>query len=239
MDKMSVLQFADDTIMFLNNTDDFSYRIQWCLTIFFLITGLKIKLRQTTLIGVGRDLSISVHIALNLGCRVDNFLFDYLGNPIGGRILDCSSFNPLVDIFRSILFQWKCRHLFMADRCILLKSVLCSIPVYILSLRVLPMRVRTTLHGLMSRFLWGGSDERRKLHLVDWQTVTHPCNQEGLGVTDLSVMNVALLAKWVYLYANDRNHLWRQIVFAKSCLVWIGCFRILPTKAVDQSYSTC
>lgn len=104
----------------------------------------------------------------------------------------------------------------MGSRLTLLKSIFCSLPIYSLSVRVFPMRVQNNLHSLMSIFLWGGTEEKRKIHLVDLQNVIRPCVSGGLRVTDLSNMNVALLAKWVYRYVNDGNHLWRRVVCTKS-----------------------
>lgn len=121
-------------------------------------------------------------------------------------------------MFKSRLSQWKCCYLSMEDRLSLIKFVLCLILIYFLCVCVLPMRVWNQLYSLMSRFPWSGTDERRKLHLVDWRTMTSPCDREGvgLGISELSSTNVALLAKWVYRYVNDRNHLWRKIVSTKN-----------------------
>lgn len=75
----------------------------------------------------------------------------------------------------------------------LIKSVLYSIPIYPLSVRILPIRVRNIHHVIMSRFLWRGTNDRRKLHLVSWDKITKAWNSGGLGVTVLGEMNAALL----------------------------------------------
>lgn len=85
---------------------------------------------------------VVTQIASDLGYRVHSFLFLYLGVPLGGRMLDCSGWNPMVDMFRNRLSHWKCHNLFMGDRLTLIKFVLCSIPIYSLSVYVLPMSVR-------------------------------------------------------------------------------------------------
>lgn len=45
-------------------------------------------------------------------------------------------------------------------------------------------------------FIWGSSDEGRKLHGVKWDQVCAPRNMGGLGIRKISEMNVALLGKW-------------------------------------------
>lgn len=217
-DRMTVLQFVDDNILFLNNTKDISSRIQSCLTIFSILTGFKINLGKNTTIGVGRNLATAHQITSDLRRRVDNFPLVYLGILFCGWAIDCSSWELVVDMFRAQLSQWKCWYLSMEGRLILLKFVLCSLSIYSLSVKVLLMRVQNNLQSFMSRFLWGRTDERRKLHLVDWKTMALPCENGGLGVMDLANMNAALLAKRVYRYANNRDHLWRRVVCAKSGL---------------------
>lgn len=54
------------------------------------------------------------------------------------------------------------------------------------------------------------------MHLVDWHTIAQLCENDGLRVTDLLDMKAALLTKWVYTYANDRNYMWWKVVCAKS-----------------------
>lgn len=114
----------------------------------------------------------------------------------------------MIDVFRSKLLIWKVKHLSMGSRLTLIKSVLSSIPIYSLLVRLLPVTVRNSLRGIMSRFLWGkGSKERRKMHLVDWDTVTHPCSKDNLGIPNLEVMNLVLLVKWIYRYGNEGDML--------------------------------
>lgn len=103
VDRLTVLQFADDTILFLNNIEDLSSRIQSFLMIFLVLTCLKINLSKSTIIGVGDDLAIATQIALNLCCRVDSFSFLYLGIPLGGRMLDWNGWDPMVDMFKNRL----------------------------------------------------------------------------------------------------------------------------------------
>lgn len=67
----------------------------------------------------------------------------------------------------------------------------------------------------MSRFLWSRSEDRRKLFLVGWDTVTKACNKGRLEVLDLGEMNAALSAKWIHHYGNEMDRLWRWIVCDK------------------------
>lgn len=104
----------------------------------------------------------------------------------------------------------------MGGRLTLIKSVLCLIPIYSLSIRILPVRLRNTLHGIMNRFLQGGTDDLRKFHLVSQDEITKACNCGGLGVPNLGEMNAVLLVKCIYRHGKEENQLWRNVVNAKS-----------------------
>ena len=45
-------------------------------------------------------------------------------------------------------------------------------------------------------FLWGGGALVQKPHLVRWNMVFLEKRKGGLGVRNLSLMNIALLSKW-------------------------------------------
>lgn len=79
-------------------------------------------------------------------------------------------------------------------------------------MNVLPKGVKRRLHGLFSHFLWGGSVDKRKLHLVSWDVVTSPMWQGGLRIMDLGEIGKAFTSKWILNYANnkDMDSLWRE-----------------------------
>ena len=53
----------------------------------------------------------------------------------------------------------------------MIKSTLCSLPIYYLSLFKMPATVANELEKLQRRFLWGDGEEKKKLHLVNWNKV--------------------------------------------------------------------
>ncbi|KAE8671439.1 hypothetical protein F3Y22_tig00111952pilonHSYRG00040 [Hibiscus syriacus] len=67
------------------------------------------------------------------------------------------------------------------------------------------------LKSIMSNFLWGGGNGKKKIQWVKWAEVCKPKNEGGLRVRNLNFMNIALLEKWSWRFANERNS-WRAVV---------------------------
>lgn len=62
----------------------------------------------------------------------------------------------------------------------------------------------------MSRFLWRGFEDKRKMHLINWKFISNSFDKGGLGNPDINDLNVALLSTWFYRYANERDRLYMK-----------------------------
>ena len=60
----------------------------------------------------------------------------------------------------------------------------------------MPRQVRLRLEKIQRDFLWSGGALVQKQHLVRWNMVFLEKRKGGLGVRNLSLMNIALLSKW-------------------------------------------
>ena len=98
---------------------------------------------------------------------------------------------------------------------ILIRSTLSSMPIYLMSLLRIPRAVSLRLEKIQRDFLWGGGALKKKPHLVKWDTVCLDKSKGGLGVRRLSILNRALLCKWNWRFANERDNLWRRVISRK------------------------
>ncbi|XP_028098761.1 uncharacterized protein LOC114298400 [Camellia sinensis] len=95
----------------------------------------------------------------------------------------------------------------------LIKSVVCCLPSYYISIFKMLKGVVKSIEKLQARFLWRERSEiRRKVHLVGWKEVSKSKSQGGLGVKSISDMNANFLLKWWWRYGVEDDALWKSIV---------------------------
>lgn len=81
-------------------------------------------------------------------------------------------------------------------RVVLINSTPNSLPTHVMQCILLPQNICDSIDGLNRNCLWGSSEGRRRLHLVSWETVTHPKSEGGLGINRFEGRNLALLGQF-------------------------------------------
>ncbi|KAE8726423.1 hypothetical protein F3Y22_tig00006991pilonHSYRG00009 [Hibiscus syriacus] len=74
------------------------------------------------------------------------------------------------------------------------------------------------LNSLMAGFLWGEGSEKKHIHWVKWRTVCRSKDEGGLVILDLNLSNRALLGKWIWKFANEKDTLWKNFICCKHNL---------------------
>jgi hypothetical protein len=93
-----------------------------------------------------------------------------------------------------------------------------------MSLFPVPMGVAKRIDKIQREFLWGGMGDDKKLHLVSWNQICYPLREGGLGIRSLHKFNQALMGKWIWRYATEREALW---------------YKVIKTKYVDRDDGWC
>ncbi|KAG5614977.1 hypothetical protein H5410_014801 [Solanum commersonii] len=69
--------------------------------------------------------------------------------------------------------------------------------------------------GLQWNFIWGTTDSKRKLHLLNWDIVTRPKGEGGLGIQKCKLKNDALLSKLAWRIYKNPTTLWAALLINK------------------------
>ncbi|RVW78939.1 putative ribonuclease H protein [Vitis vinifera] len=217
--------------------------LSWLLMWFEAMSGLKVNLYKSEIIAVGRVENVE-EVALEFGCKVSKLPFTYLGLPLGARFKEVATWDGVEERLRKRLSIWKMHYIYKRGRMTFIRSTLSSMPIYGMSLFQMPRSVSSRLERIQRDFLWGGGALERKPHLVEWYIICSDKRKGGLGVRSLAFLNKALLCKWSWRFAMEREALWRQVISAKygeeeggwrSCVVR-GSYGVGLWKAIRRGW---
>ncbi|RVX20512.1 Transposon TX1 uncharacterized 149 kDa protein [Vitis vinifera] len=184
---VSHLLFADDTLVFCEASEDQMVHLSWLLMWFEAISSLRINLDKSEILPVGRVENLE-NLALEAGCKVE-----------------ISETTGLVE--EAIYFQRRENY---SNSEYIVKYA------YILDVFTPNAKSGESKVGENSKgFLVGGGALERKPHLVNWDTVCMDKRKGGLGVRRLSILNRALLCKWNWRFAIERENFWRHVISRK------------------------
>jgi hypothetical protein len=86
-DGLSILQYADDTIIFLDHDLDQAKNMKLLLTVFEQISGLKINFHKSEIFFYGGVKEFQDEYMKLFGCNAGEYSFRYLGIPMHHRQL--------------------------------------------------------------------------------------------------------------------------------------------------------
>lgn len=121
----------------------------------------------------------------------------------------------------------------------LVKYVISTIPIHLMSIYLLLVSLSFSLHSLVQKFLWIGSNDKRFTYHIPRSMVYKPKSLGGLRFRSFSLMKKAMVAKLGCALMVQKNKLWVQplkvkyfpqsnflrCAKAKRCsLIWTGIF---------------
>ncbi|KAJ3690445.1 hypothetical protein LUZ61_019609 [Rhynchospora tenuis] len=218
-----LLQYADDTLLFVTGDARSLSILSLTLTLFQQASGLTVNHHKSSFVPFNATPETLLLVSQLFGFVREELPLTYLGLPLTVGRPDRLCFQPILDRIEAKLTGWTGKLLSRAGRLTLISSVLSAIPSYFMSVFLLPSWLIQHIDRIRKRFLWGYADSgTRKMHLLAWSRVCLPKKVGGLGVTDLSLQNRALLTRWVWKLFKDRHSLWFKLA---SCLYSpaIGC----------------
>jgi hypothetical protein len=117
-----------------------------------------------------------------------------------------ATFSFIKDRIWKKLNSWSSKCLSQAGREVLIKSVLQSIPSYIMSIFLLPASVIDDIEKMLNSFWWGHNRSQAKgIHWMSWERLSVHKQAGGMGFKSLKAFNHAMLGKqaWNFLTKPD------------------------------------
>lgn len=210
------LFFADDLVLIAEATPEQMREVKGCLDIFCAASRQRVSINKFEVFFSPTVTNNEAKDILQwIGMPQTEDLGRYLGVPsIHGRVTK-SIFRPLLQKISDKLEGWRARHLTLAGRLTLAKSVLSTIPYFAMQTLLLPSGVCEEIDKRIRTFLWGSSNNPHKCHLVKWTTVTLDKESGGLGIRSTKAMNIAFLAKLIWRLLNSTESLWARVLAGK------------------------
>jgi hypothetical protein len=212
---ISHLQYADDTLFIGEATTENLWVMKAILRGFEMVSGLKVNFWKSNIMGVNVPHEFMTVASTFLNCRVNSIPFKYLGLPIGANPRRATTWEPLITSLRNRLGAWGNKYVSLGGRIVLLNSVLNAIPIFYLTYMKMPVHVWKSIRRIQRDFLWGGTRRGSKMSWVKWDVVCLPKNKGGLGVRDVRVVNISLLAKWRWRLLTNDFAVWKEVIKGK------------------------
>ncbi|XP_074289408.1 uncharacterized protein LOC141614562 [Silene latifolia] len=212
------LFFADDMVLFAEATEEQALLIKNVLENFCKVSGEKVSAPKSKIF-FSSNTEGTTRIAVRdiLEFEETDDLGTYLGVPtINGRV-NRHTFSHLEERVNRRLAGWSTKRLSLAGRATLVKSTLNTIANYNMQSAKIPRSVCDSIDRKSRRFLWGGDEDKKSIHLVSWENIQKPKSIGGLGIMSARQANAAFLTKLGWRVLTERSSLWSQVLRAKYC----------------------
>ncbi|CAN1162516.1 Putative ribonuclease H protein At1g65750 [Linum perenne] len=80
---------------------------------------------------------------------------------------------------------------------------------------VLPVTTCEAIDRKIRNFVWGSSDEARKVHLVSWENICRAKEDGGLWLKLAQELNRAYMTKLAFIFMQDSDRLWVRLLQGK------------------------
>jgi hypothetical protein len=153
---IAILQYADDTILCMEDSAETAQNMKILLYIYEKMSGLKINFNKSEVIMVSYDEQKALAFTDMLNCATGTWPIKYLGVPVSGSRLHVVDWLNLNEKIMKRLEGWQCTSLSYGGRLILLNACLSSMPTYAMSMYMLPKTVIKKMDVTRKKFFGRG-----------------------------------------------------------------------------------
>ncbi|XP_019190293.1 PREDICTED: uncharacterized protein LOC109184710 [Ipomoea nil] len=201
------LFFADDSLLFFRANEREVLTVKECLEIYSMASGQLINFEKSSAIySHNTTVPLREVVSRLIGVPEAVDLGHYLGLPsVLGRNKTII-FKYIEENIRARIGMWQNKIHSRVGQEVLIKSIAQSLPIFTMSVFLLPVCVCDSLEKMFNRYWWGGgSSGSRVIHWLSWGRMCTPKSKGGLGFKKLHEFNITLLAKqgWRLLIHPD------------------------------------
>jgi hypothetical protein len=166
---VSLLQYADDTIICLENDLTKARNLKMLLYIYEMMAGLEINFMKSEIFMINGDEDITMQYASLFDCQIGTFPILYIGVPVSPNRLHIADWKKkLEEKLDKRLDSWKGSSLSVAGRITLINACLSNSPIYHMSMYLLPKKTIGNLDKKERSFFSKVAEIEKNYHLVRW-----------------------------------------------------------------------
>ncbi|XP_074277279.1 uncharacterized protein LOC141600921 [Silene latifolia] len=180
--------FADDLLMFSRGDLTSITLMLRAFSTFSLASGLHMNSGKSSFYCNGMGDSMVKDIESLTGMKRGSIPFKYLGVKIMPKRLGVLDFLCLVDKVTERIQRIGARQLSYAGRVVLISAVLSALHSYWARIFMLPKLVLKKIDTVCRAFLWYGTENKERPHLVAWAQICQPKKKGGLGFKNSSLV---------------------------------------------------
>lgn len=125
----------------------------------------------------------------------------------------------ILERVRCKLDGWKSTCLSRAGRFTLAKSVISSMCIFYMQAQRLTKKTHSELDKAARRCIWGSSPTKKKIHLLNWETLCKTKKRGGAGIRRSEDIHKSLLTKLGWRILTSGKEPWCKIIREKYGLV--------------------
>ncbi|PKU78251.1 Putative ribonuclease H protein [Dendrobium catenatum] len=178
------LLYADDVFVFGVASTANAWALSNFLKDFGSASGLHVNNAKCSIL-FSNNTPLANSISNILCFSPSDYHFKYLGLPISPKKLNFSHFQPLLSRISTLLDGWKVKFLSFAGRVQYLRFTIANTLAYWIRGAIIPKACIKYVDRICSIFLFHGSSQGKKLHLVAWRDTCLPINLGGIGIPSI------------------------------------------------------
>jgi hypothetical protein len=152
---LSILQYASDTILFLDHNIEHATNMELLLCVFEQLSRLKINFYKSELFCYGEAKECEEQYTELFRCGMGQYPFKYIGLPMHHKKINNADWKIKEDKFEKRLSCWKGKMLSYGGRLVLINSVLSSLALFMLFFYEVPKGILHELDFYRSKFFFG------------------------------------------------------------------------------------